>query len=313
MRRREMLGGLLPASVGRPLGFVHRSKIDVIFDASGYAYSEKFGMHPIESTLRKYTRFADAGGRIVMLPQSFGPFDSEQGRRRMKVLAETAERIYARDHISLAALRQVAPVGTLIEPAPDMTILLQGRVDETIPVDERSVAIVPNKRMVDQLQGEKPYLDFLSGTIRWLIRNHLRPYFLIFGGREDLEIAARLNVGFKTPLPIVDSADPLTLKGIISRSGAVIGSRYHALASALFTNTICFGMGWSHKYNTLFEEYNLGECLLDVFDRREHRKIAVLTDPLWRAKTVQRMQTTNSEKILSAKAVFAAVKESIFS
>lgn len=50
----------------------------------------------------------------------------------------------------------------------------------------------------------------------------------------------------------------------MGNSRAVIGSRFHRLINALSQATPAYAIGWSHKYEMLFEDFGFPEGILDL-------------------------------------------------
>jgi colanic acid/amylovoran biosynthesis protein len=55
----------------------------------------------------------------------------------------------------------------------------------------------------------------------------------------------------------------LEVKGIISQCYMTFSSRYHGIVSSLNTGVPCLATSWSHKYETLFKDFNREDCVLD--------------------------------------------------
>src|SRR5690606_14730126 len=51
---------------------------------------------------------------------------------------------------------------------------------------------------------------------------------------------------------------------IIGDSYLIVGSRFHALVSALSQNIPSIALGWSHKYKTLFSEFEVSDFSFEV-------------------------------------------------
>ena len=79
----------------------------------------------------------------------------------------------------------------------------------------------------------------------------------------------------------------------IANSQFLIGSRFHSLASALSCNVPSLAMGWSHKYQMLFEEYGLAEY---VFDKPDKTQIIEKAKSLIDLEANQRIRITLKEK-----------------
>ena len=52
------------------------------------------------------------------------------------------------------------------------------------------------------------------------------------------------------------------MKKIIGGSLLLVGSRYHSIVAALSQCVPCVGLGWSHKYDTLFQDFGCESLLV---------------------------------------------------
>ena len=68
------------------------------------------------------------------------------------------------------------------------------------------------------------------------------------------------------PLEIISGLNAKQTKGVISKSYAVISSRYHGVASALNQGVPCLATSWSHKYEELFKDFGLNDKIININD-----------------------------------------------
>lgn len=278
------LGEMLPGKIRKRYGLVLDSEVDVILDASGFSYSDQWGEHGLKM-MAKYTKnWKRQGKKIIFMPQAFGPFKNKNNIINMKKVIHNSDLIYARDKFSYEVLLKVKNDTTTIKLAPDFTSLFVGSLLEYFDKEKHQVCIVPNKRMLDKNNNSSNYIMLFIKSIKYLQLNRLKPFFLIHGGEEDLALANEINMQLDDEIDIINEEDPYCIKGIIKESLGLVGSRYHSIASALYSGTIAIGTGWSHKYEYLFDGLGFSDGLinLDISDEKLYETLDLLIDPIKR-------------------------------
>ena len=248
---------------GRRFGVVTERDVDAVLDASGFAYGEAWGDWPIRYVTGELQRSGRHGKPYVFLPQAFGPFRGAATARLLGRALGHAALICPRDGESLAQLRALPGdfAGRLL-PCPDFTIALRGepRAADAWEVDERTLLLVPNSRMLEVARAgpgwRDGYLPLLAQLATRAQAGGFGVRILNHAGREDAEVCARL-AALVGNAPIIDEPDPVRLKGVIGRSGLVVSSRYHGCVNALSQGVPCLATSWSHKYPALFSDYGV--------------------------------------------------------
>jgi len=243
-------------------GTVTPEEISIVLDASGFAYSDQWGPGQTKTMAKAAAKYHKQGTPIILMPQAFGPFTKPEIRSNFKDLAKYATFIFPRDSISYGYVTDVVGESKKIIQTPDFTIGVKGDPPQSFEGDR--IAIVPNYRMIDKTsKGEAgKYLPFLASCIRNLLSLGEKPFFLIHEGEPDKKLAERINQEFDFDLEIHREDDPLKLKGIIGTCKGMIGSRFHGLVSALSQGVPALAIGWSHKYEMLFKDFDFAEGLL---------------------------------------------------
>jgi len=278
---------VLAAAWGMKKNVVSPGSVDVVLDASGFAFSDQWGAGPAEVLLRKMSRPYRRRQPLILLPQAFGPFEEPAVRSAVKRLAARASLIFARDSTSYAAIRDL--VGPeKVRKCPDFTVAVAPVADPTIRLPSKFVAVVPNLRMVDKTQSGAAYLDFLRRAITQIHSRDLAVAFVLHDAEEDRRVVDMLGQSFHD-LPILSHRDPRVLKWILGQSQFVIGSRFHALVSSLSQGVPCVGAGWSHKYPELFKDFACEEFLIaDMADNASLSAVLnVLCDPTSHARVAR--------------------------
>lgn len=260
--RLDALAEFIPKRLRDAYGLVLDKEIDAILDASGFAYSDQWGVEPIKRMAADVRRWKKMGKKVIFLPQAFGPFSSSRIRDLMNFIIEHSDLIYARDDQSFNALKLINN-SSVIRQSPDFTVLFVGETPHYYHPSIHQVCIVPNQRVIDKSMEATSYSQLLTKAITYVKDAGLSPYFLILGGKEDELLAQRINARLPTPIPLINEPNPKYIKGLIKSSLGLIGSRYHGIASALYSGTVAIGIGWSHKYDRLFSEMSFSEGLIN--------------------------------------------------
>ena len=266
---------MLPGSFARQLGIVAEGEIDVLLDASGFAFGDQ---HPAERSVRfarQVAKAKKAGQKVILLPQALGPFEKPAIRDAFSRIVGVSHLVFARDRISLEYARTAAGNDERIRLAPDFTNLVKPSL--TSPSDQiKRVLIIPNQRMIEKAKnpGEAAgYISLLSTFIRLAYEANLEPDLLLHG-EDDRALVNTLLEQDGTRLPVLEETDPVIIKKMIGESHLVIASRYHALVSALSQGVPAIGTSWSHKYGELFKDYSCPELIVGVQSGKEASRAA---------------------------------------
>lgn len=282
------LSGWMPEGMRRARRLVAPEEVDVVLDASGFAYGDPWGAWKSEATADYYARLRRRGTRIVLLPQQLGPFEDGEVRRHFERILAQVDLVFARDPISLENVRTLAPTAELRQ-SPDFTLTVEGRVPAYFESVARPACIVPNQQMIARGDADsaRAYGGFLAIGARELAARRYATHLLIHDDSQgDVELAEAVRRDTGMDLPILREPDPAVVKGILSRCEVTIGSRFHGLVSALSYGVPSLGTGWSHKYRMLFEDFGCPDCLVDPAwpEDRILERIGAVTEEASRAR-----------------------------
>lgn len=243
-------------------------KPDVILDCSGYQYGDPWVAMANVLSLRMlmYQFFRGRGSKIVMLPQSLGPFRERQIASVAAGTLQLADLVFTRGAVSRQYALDLGCPPSRVRIAPDYSNLVSPQMPDNPDEWSSRVCVVPSIRMVDKTLPEvgTVYMAAMRKCINSIWNQGFEPCILVHQ-REDRSLAEALRKSISRRPRVVDPP-PLQAKGILASCRAVVGSRYHALVGALSQGTPALGTGWTHKYRALFQDYSCEECLVERFD-----------------------------------------------
>lgn len=307
---------VLPRAYRRYAGIVAVEEVNAVLDASGFAFGDPWGAFKAEMAARYLELLSSLGARTILLPQQFGPFQRPDSRHQFGSILDTADLVYARDRYSFDWAAQVRPELRTLRQAPDFTSSVPGHVPEDCEVGGRHVLIIPNSKMVAKTDPPTAaaYRTFLTECARLFTREGVDFAVLLHEDSDgDHQLARQLQVELGRPLSIIREWDPLAVKGIITRCHATVGSRYHGLVSALSSGVPSIGVGWSHKYRALFEDFGCPEYLVGMSDPLDEimAKVRTLFDGTAHGRLAAALATTSQRYRSETRDMWAAVNRLI--
>lgn len=261
-------------------GVVTSSDIDVILDASGFAYGDQWGSNKIKKEVNKTTK---RGGKYLFLPQAFGPFSKQKDIELLKEIIPSSGLVIAREKDSYTHLKDICPDNSNIRLFPDFTNLVYGTCPDYFHDGQKKILLIPNSKMISSKnksnQWINSYVQVFLNAIEAIEALGYVPVLLNHSGAEDKDICSDIQKRLNRPVELICEEDPINVKGIIGESAAAICSRFHGCVSALSQGTPCLGTSWSHKYENLFEDYNRKDMLLTPTSSKEEI-IKILSESL---------------------------------
>ncbi len=294
-------------------GLVSEFEIDVVLDASGFAFGDQWGPNNAVTMAKDVVRWKKQGKKIIFLPQAFGPFEDFELRRAFIQILEHADLVFARDKGSYHYIKDIGVPFDNVKMAPDFTNLLNG--DDSCAIDKIKgrACIIPNNQMIvfAGSEQEKDYITFLSKSINYLMDSGKRPFILEHETEHDNKLVKIIQETCVMPPEIIQESDPLKIKSIIGNSFLVIGSRFHGLVNALSQGVPAIGTSWSHKYRYLFEDYSCSEYLfITLADTRSLKdKIYPISNEPYRSSLIRKLKAAGEIEKQKTKKMWKQVEE----
>ncbi|WP_219013030.1 polysaccharide pyruvyl transferase family protein [Shewanella algae] len=255
---------IFPRKLLDVFGIVKVKDIDLVLDASGFSYGDQWGPDMIQyrlgstiKTLKKH------GVKVVLLPQALGPFTDEATRKVASNIFQNADFVYARDPKSFE-FASICANASKLGLCSDFTNLVVGEFYANFDATKHQTCFIPNSKMLEKTNKGTTYKDFMSKLIEKALNNGQNPFVLIHEGKADLNLAKEILSKVDGHVDILEPVCPLKIKWVIGQSKVVISSRFHGLVSALSQGIPVVATGWSHKYQCLLADYNVGHALFEV-------------------------------------------------
>ncbi|GGH56507.1 colanic acid/amylovoran biosynthesis protein [Filimonas zeae] len=281
-------------------------KVDAVFDISGFAFGDKWGANPVNDLQMLVAKMKKQGAKFFLLPQAFGPFTKEGMKENISKVVDEVDLLVTRDQQSYEYVTSSLPVPKPnVLRYPDITLSYK----KSIPVEDEIFSkpfsiIVPNERMLDKasIGWQKNYYEVVGKMITTILANStLNVVMLIHAGGNSKDGEVGMNIKNSLPSEYANRVfyyveeDPTRLKSLIAKSQFLIGSRFHALASALSSNIPSIGTSWLHKYEMLFNEYGCSDYSFKDPEEAIYARTLELVDEKNREQIIATLKAKNSE------------------
>ncbi len=275
----RLLGRGLRRKLMNQWGVVTDADVDVVLDASGFAYGDQWGARKYKKLLRQMKIAKSFSQKYIFMPQAFGPFKRKDYLEEFRDALILSDLVCAREEQSYADLKTMMGERGNLKLFPDFTNLCLGVYEQAQDGAEKNVLIIPNSNMISTKNSNQrwreSYLHVLRSCISIIRKIGYVPVVLNHEGAADAEICDALAQSFDFDLDVIREDNPLRVKGLIGASAAIVCSRFHGCVSALSQGVPCIGTSWSHKYEQLFSEYEQNRFLLapDVSEEELEQKL----------------------------------------
>ncbi|WP_215398060.1 polysaccharide pyruvyl transferase family protein [Rheinheimera oceanensis] len=280
--------GKLPGALQRLFnryGMVSERQVDLVLEASGFAYGDQWPLRFLQNTAKEVVRFAKAGKPFVFMPQAFGPFKTEDSKAAMRDIINHARLIFVRDPVSLQHLQSCVPnLPDSVVLTPDFTVGLTAQPNDEIPlINGPYAALIPNNKVVSKFnhagaeQLRNDYITAFAAAANTLANAGMQCVLVNHEGKEDAELCA--EIAAKAPCTIVQIEDPLAVKAFIGKAELAISSRFHGAVNALSQGVPCIATSWSHKYHAMMTDFGMGDyCVAELSEQNLLNALEQLLD-----------------------------------
>lgn len=264
---------------------------DAVLDLSaGDSFTDLYGPARLRTVTAPKEAALRAGRPLVLLPQTYGPFESAESRRLAGRIIRSATAAYARDPWSFDRMVELAgpdadpfrlhdgvDVAFALEPRrPREAVadLVDGLGDQ--PTAGVNVSgLLQDRQAHEQFGIAGDYLDTMTALVRSLVAAGAHVVLVPHvhapggGGESDLGAIDRVRASLtgaeqeRTSVLPAD-LDASEVKWCISRTDWFVGSRMHATIAALSTLTPAAAYAYSDKTQGVFDTCHMGDHVVDA-------------------------------------------------
>lgn len=255
---------------------------DLILDISGFTLGSKWGVKASRGYLNK-VRFARAlGVPIILMPQSFGPFDFGDNQKELdeKIIDALSYpvKIFAREHDGYSPLHDKYKLNNVFWH-PDIVLaapqINPAYIYKNVPkisapkvLDASCVGIVPNLRSFDHSDNPWQTLQIYFEIINFLLKNN-KVVYLFRHSIEDITPCKWLKSLFANNNRVIlweNNFSCLEYDVACKQFDFLIVGRFHGIVHAYRNNVPCLLMGWAVKYQELAHLMNQSQYIFDITD-----------------------------------------------
>jgi polysaccharide pyruvyl transferase WcaK-like protein len=267
------------------------------------------------------------GAPLILMPQTFGPYDDPESRATMERLVRGASQAWARDRKSHELLLGIRPDAGL---SADVAFTLPYDVpDASLPRDDGPIGFnlsglvsrgPAHGSFGISLDTAREFESMLVALSAESGGRPLLPVVHVHGAPGDRdsdaeaqrEIRDRLIARGIEVLPVFSPKSAVEAKSRIARCSFFVGIRMHACIAALSSRTPAVGLAYSLKTGPVFETVGAGDAVIELRTARPG-EIATRTVEWYRRRDELRTTLVQSvpKAIASVETMFDAAVKSL--
>lgn len=261
----------------------------------GDSFSDIYGMRRFVLGFMRRWLVIIFGKKLIMLPQTYGPFKNAISRTMAKYIIKRATLVFTRDQADIAHINKFVnnhSKNGRVRFAPDVAFILDSRAPKHLDVDPSSKLRVKESTIVglnisgllfnggytrDNMFGLKvDYSDLVYGIIELFMKYDklvllLVPHVFSPHGtvESDPDACAKVYKTATAKYPdrivlIKGHYDQSEIKHIIGMCDFFIGSRMHACIAALSQCIPAVGLAYSKKFHGVFKSIGAEKFVIDM-------------------------------------------------
>lgn len=246
---------------------------NVILDATmGDSFSDIYSEEYYNSLI-KHKKIAQLLCKnYILLPQTYGPFNSEKSSEIAKKVFLKAKKIYCRDELSKDLLEKDYNIKN-VELASDMAFILPYNKEmykfektnkKKLGINISGLLYKGGFNSENQFNLSIDYKEYIDKTISYFIEKneyeiHLIPHVIDLSKNsydDDYKICELLKQKFSDCILAPAFNTPIEAKSYISNMDIFIGSRMHSTIGAFSSKVATIPVSYSRKFEGLFNSLN---------------------------------------------------------
>lgn len=267
---------------------------EIVFVKGGgfvHSYGELTALYKHYYMLYHILLAESLGKKIIMMPNSFGPFEGFQVKSFLRKVLKNIDLIFARESISLEALRDELHISA--DLFPDLGFFLEKEyvdISYYLNKSKKNVALTARPyRFPNHKDGKVLYQKYIkeyADFVVWLISNNYNPVFVehVYNKDEhekDLSCINRVCEILKDKgidIRVISNRDYNCkhLKSIYSQFDYLVGTRFHsvifALAEGIPAMAITYG---GNKGDGIMKDFGLEDLTVKIDDFTARSAITV--------------------------------------
>lgn len=244
-------------------------QLDVILDiGAGDSFSDIYGIERFREINATKTIFHVLGKKIILLPQTYGPFSSIEAQKKATTSIKKADLIFSRDKKSYDYIKKLLPGQKIIESI-DVAFFM--------PYDKKKINT--NRKLkiginisgliwnggytkTNQFHLKADYQDLMQQIITMFLKVQDAEVYLVAhvllkdydNIENDYKICNELNTLYPDTIVAPYFTDPMQAKSFIGGLDFFTGARMHSCIAAFSTGVPVFPLAYSRKFNGLFAD-----------------------------------------------------------